>query len=238
MGQQPGTKTAVVNNAQQQLTTGTVQQEKAVTEPSFLDTHQTLAVGLLAFVIGLLTVFNAMAGNILAERARKKEVRRKRLAYFAATEADIEALIESIRRTQEVVASVDASDGADGGWVRSLRVASRLGDFRPLQEDWEKLAVLGVDNIKAIRVLNQKLNEVRGLFDSILTDPEAARAQTPLPLFERRLEEADKADDRERVNVLVEDLQDAIQDCLDTALAFRNRVRRELGEKHGVDTQA
>ncbi len=200
---------------------------------NYVDTHQPLVVGTLAFLIGIFTVGNAVMATLLSERNRRKDAALKKVAFFSILEADVEESIEALKSSLEIVQALDLEDVNTSSWIRSLRVSSRLTNVRPVKDDWDKLAVIGKAGIKALRRYNNCISELNELFQHVLDDPEMIRGGA-LPLFEKYQADVDREDARDQLVLQVTQIEESLVDAKEGAESLLKMCMKELGEKDGL----
>lgn len=197
---------------------------------STLESYQTIIVGFLAFLIGILTVSNAIISTVINSRNRKEDETRKRTAFFSVLLADIEQSMQSLQKVSEILTSVDQSSAGSHMWINGVRVASRSNIVSAMNLDWEKLSILTIDEIRSLRKLQNRYAEIAGIFSSILDDPNPTKAQGALPLFDPKTVGSDEDDGGDRQNLLFDDLVDSVNDAILESNVLRESICAKIGE--------
>lgn len=202
---------------------------KKYMDKPFLESHQILIASGLTFIIGFFTLFNAIISTYLNDKNRRDDLESKRLAFFSVLVSELDMAIEKIQRTKEILESIEIESIGSAGSVNAIRFASRNIDFNFISDNWDKLSNLKPKEIIDIRKLQIRVSEISSLFSSILDDPNLARIQGALPLFEIKYD-GDKAQDEDRLELLFEDLLEATNEGLQDAQNLRIIVSKSLGE--------
>jgi len=185
--------------------------------PSTLNTAiVSLAIGVLAAAVTSLTWVGT---QIIATRHRAHDRReaarqeqRKQLAFFAILQSELDHMMDRLRSSKRTLdasrASVE-STGVGGrssaSWLSYVRIASNIGDFRSFEHDWDKLYIIGAENIRRLRDFDLALSELNTSFKRTLALYDNGR----MPLFERE-------DEVERICLIIETLTDHIDGVLES----------------------
>lgn len=202
--------------------------------PDVLQRYQTFLVGMFVFTISLATFVNAATATYLNQRNRTSDENRKRIAFFAILERDLSNTREQLRTAKDILDTIDIENNRFTQWLFSVRVASRISPLRSLDHDWEKLYVIGANNIRNLRRLTLALQDIEYSFKELLPDSDGIRTYA-LPLFES----LGKDDEKERAVLNIEGLVDQIDSALEYADCLLDMLagKLELGAPDAVQTQ-
>jgi len=233
--QSPSTSATKVDESQGTPTPTVEPTSKKIEAPTnqyqFLKDYQTIVVGAFTFVIGILTVFNAIFMTWLTNRNRELDEKRKKVAFLAIMERDVEYIAEQLQTSTEIIKSIDVTSrpkdvASAGSWATSVRIASRISPLRSFEQEWEKLYMVGADNISRLREFDIVLKDINATFAEILSDQEAIRSQA-LPLFGGIIEDEEK----EKANTILQSLEEQIDTALVLAHQLIHSVKSEFGER-------
>jgi hypothetical protein len=141
-----------------------------------LDTSKNYAVIVAASAV-IVTALTWIGTQFFAARQRKLnkaeaniEEARKQITFFALVESETKHIIESLRTSKEILESINPDTYTQNSFVSHVRVASNISRFRSFEHEWDKLYIIGPDNIRLLRSFNLALDELDVSFKRTLQD--------------------------------------------------------------------
>jgi hypothetical protein len=204
-----------------------------VKDQPFLHDYQTIIVGSFTFVIGIFTVINAFINTIIARRTRQREERLKRRAFLTIMERDVSHIAEQLQTAKEIISSIEPGVGprefqSATGWIASIRIASRISALRSFEQEWEKLYMVGAENISRLRDFDIALREIGASFQDLISQPDALRGHvTPV------LPGIVGDDEQEQMMATLTSLEEQIDSAIRLSEELIHSVRLEFGERNG-----
>ena len=151
-------------------------------------------------------------------------------------ERDITHISEQLLTAKEIISTVDAVERRGEiqratGWIASVRIASRISALRSFEQEWEKLYMIGKENISLLRDFDISLREIGATFGDLLSRPEILRAPAS-PLLPGILSD----DEQEQAMATLTSLEDQIDSAIVLSEKLIKSVNLEFGERNdGMD---